>query len=375
MSTSISVRTWLALLGLILTAYAVFNFMPVIISTLVLLFMAALLSLLISPAADKLSEYGVNRGLTVALVLGIIFTIMSYLVVQIFPLLVNSMDVLVRLLPRASNMLDQLPGDLPFNPAEQVLSFATALLQQISSQITSFLGSLGGLAFALFVLIVVVFTLVSDPAVPRNLMHWVLPQRFHQRTLDITAALSTGLSRWFFAQLAISGYYFLAYAIVNTILGVPFGIPIALLAGLLEFIPYLGGIVGLVLSVLAASTVGIETVIWVVITNTIIGAVCVYFVSPFFYSKAVELPVAAVLLGLFIGSQVGGFFPALLTIPIVTIIMILLRELRATPPGTMPQTPAEPADPTVSTPPVAALQGTSATIGDATTPASEAPQG
>jgi len=69
-------------------------------------------------------------------------------------------------------------------------------------------------------------------------------------------------------------------------------------------------------------------VIWVVVTNTVIGSVAVYFVSPYFYSRAINIPVGAVLLGLFVGGQVGGFFAALLTIPVVTMVLILLRELR-----------------------------------------------
>jgi predicted PurR-regulated permease PerM len=79
---------------------------------------------------------------------------------------------------------------------------------------------------------------------------------------------------------------------------------------------------------MAAATVSVEAVIWVVVTNTIIGSVAVYFVSPYFYSRAINIPVGAVLLGLFIGGQVGGFFAALLTIPAVTMVLILLRELR-----------------------------------------------
>jgi predicted PurR-regulated permease PerM len=116
--------------------------------------------------------------------------------------------------------------------------------------------------------------------------------------------------------------------VVNTLIGVPFAMPISIIAGLLEFIPYLGGIIGLALSIMAAATVSVETVIWVVVTNSIIGSVAVYFVSPYFYARAINIPVGAVLLGLFIGGQVGGFFAALLTIPVVTMAMILLRELR-----------------------------------------------
>jgi predicted PurR-regulated permease PerM len=71
-------------------------------------------------------------------------------------------------------------------------------------------------------------------------------------------------------------------------------------------------------------------------------------VSPYFYSRAINIPVGAVLLGLFIGGQVGGFFAALLTIPVVTMVMILLRELRPMPEHAAESVPAVETDDTVA---------------------------
>jgi predicted PurR-regulated permease PerM len=204
----------------------------------------------------------------------------------------------------------------------------TNVMLQAAGTIGNLAGRLGAGFFMLFVILVLVFTLVSNPEASRNLLRFFVPVRYHERVTSLTYSISEGLARWFFAQLSISGYYILAYGIVNTVLGIPFGIPIAIIAGLLEFIPYLGGIVGLILSALAAATLGTEAVIWILVTNTIIGSVCVYFVSPYFFARAINVPVAGILLGLFIGGQVGGFFAALLTIPVVTIVVILLRELR-----------------------------------------------
>jgi len=52
---------------------------------------------------------------------------------------------------------------------------------------------------------------------------------------------------------------------------VPFAVQIGLVSGLLEFIPYLGGIVGLVLSLLSAATIGPTTMLLVVAIEAVIG--------------------------------------------------------------------------------------------------------
>lgn len=324
--------TWLALLGLGLALYAVVALLPLLLNVVLLLFLAVLLSLLIFPLANRLEQRKVPRGWTVSGVLLIIVAVFVFLIVQLVPLLVNSLTGLARLVenlgPRIEAMLPDLLGDGVAIQSGAVFNLIRNAFTQASSIIGSIAGQLGSIFFTLFVLVVLVSTLVNQPQVSRSLLEFAVPQRHHARIIKLTQRLSEGLSRWFLAQLSISFYYIVAYSIINTILGVPFAFPIAIIAGLLEFIPYLGGLFGLGLSVLAAATVDTETVIWVIITNTIIGSVAVYFVSPFFYSRAINIPVAAVLLGLYIGGQVGGFFAALLTIPVVTMLIILLRELR-----------------------------------------------
>jgi predicted PurR-regulated permease PerM len=296
----------------------------------------------------------VPRGWSVTGVLLIVVAVFTFLVFQLAPLLVNSLQALATLAdnlePQIQAYLEDMFGVDGEGFGGEALNIVSTVLSQAASIVSGTAGQLGTIFFTLFVLVTLVSTLVNQPQVPRTLLQFFVPERHHARVIHLTNCLSDGLARWFTAQLAISCYYIVCYAVVNTLIGVPYALPISIIAGLLEFIPYLGGVVGLVLSVMAAATVGIEAVIWVVVTNTIIGSAAVYFVSPYFYSRAINIPVGAVLLGLFIGGQVGGFFAALLTIPVVTMVMILLRELRPMPELTAEPEPAVEADDTVAAP-------------------------
>lgn len=335
MKLEIPPRTWWMLLGLGVAFYAFVLFLPVVISILLLLTMTALLTLLLYPLADRFEQYGMKRSLTVGIVLLLVALLFGFLIVEIIPLVANSLSALARNIETLSPMVETYLPDL-FPAATEdgvspIISFVANSLLQFASNIGGLVGQIGGLFFAFFVIIVLVLNLVSDPRMSRVLMQFFVPQQYHQRLGFLTQRVSEGLSRWFVAQLSISMYYIVCYGTVNAVLDVPYGLSIAIIAGLLEFIPYLGGIVGLVLSMLAAATVSSTTVIWIFVSNLIIGSVCVYFVSPYFYSRAINVPVGAILLGLFIGGQIGGFFAALLTVPVVTIIVILARELRPIP--------------------------------------------
>ena len=71
--------------------------------------------------------------------------------------------------------------------------------------------------------------------------------------------------------------------------------------------------------------------------TAMIGSVCVYFVAPYAFSRAVDVPPALILLGLFVGGLVGGFFAALLTVPLLAVALVILRKLR---PDLAPEAPA-----------------------------------
>jgi predicted PurR-regulated permease PerM len=328
----LSRNTWLALLGLGLALYAGIALLPLLINVGLLLFLAVLLALLISPLADRLERHKIPRGWTVTGVLLIIVALFTFLVFQLAPLLVNSLQALAMLAndlePQIQVYLEDLLGVDGEGLGGDALNIVSTVLSRAAGIVSGTAGQLGAIFFTLFVLVALVGTLVNQPQIARLLLHFFVPERYHKRAVRLTHSLSEGLARWFAAQLSITLYYVISYAVVNTLIGVPYALPISIIAGLLEFIPYLGGVAGLALSVMAAATVSIEKVIWVVVTNTIIGSVAVYFVSPYFYSRAINIPVGAVLLGLFVGGQVGGFFAALLTIPVVTMVLILLRELR-----------------------------------------------
>lgn len=335
MKLTIPPQTWLALFGLGVAIYITIQALPLLRSLLMLLLSIGLLALLIMPVAERFERLGVSRRMTVATTLFGSLGLLATLLLMILPVLFESLQLLaITLRPLADQLelqseLVSVAGISELGDAGQTLLGQVATsIGWAAGQLGSLVGQIGALSFAAFVAFVCVFTLVGNRAAAPTLLRLFVPERYHGRTVSLVRAVSDGLARWFVAQLAICGYYTVSYGITNMLLGVPYGLPIALVAGLLEFIPYLGGIAGLVLSVAAAATISPTTAILVAICNTIIGFGCVYIVAPLAFSKAVQVPAALILMGLFVGGLIGGFFAALLTVPLITVAMVVLRELR-----------------------------------------------
>ncbi len=330
----ISRNTWFALFTLGLAFGMIYTFSSIIISIAVLLLLSALLALLINPLATWMEKRGIKRSMTVGGVLLLVVVAAAVMLLIIAPIVYSSLIALYSNLASVQDLLAPFLPDLTtYDGSLTITSIVSNSLAYLGGAVGGVLGQVGATLFMLFVMVVLVFALVAEPSFSRGMLDLFVPVQYHARLIHLTDSVSSGLARWFVAQVAISFYYIVCYGIINVILGIPFALTIAVIGGVLEFIPYLGGIVGMALSVLAALSAGLgwTTILWLVILETIVGAVAVYFVAPYFFARAIKVQPALILLGLFVGGQIGGFLAALLTVPIITVIVVLVRELRTVP--------------------------------------------
>lgn len=111
------------------------------------------------------------------------------------------------------------------------------------------------------------------------------------------------------------------------IIGVPYALAFAVLAGLLEFIPYIGPIVAAIPAILVAFSQGlgrgIATIVLYVIVNQVEGNVTV----PLIMSKAVDLHPAVVAVGLVVVGAMFGIVGLFVAVPLIVAVLILVEEV------------------------------------------------
>jgi predicted PurR-regulated permease PerM len=133
---------------------------------------------------------------------------------------------------------------------------------------------------------------------------------------------------WFGARLLACLFVGIASFIVFYIFGVKYAFLLALISGIMNFVPYIGpwitGIL-LVLFVIVSSNSWL-TALYVLIAVAAIQAVENSILTPVFMKKMIDLPPVLVLLALLIGSQVLGFLGAVFAVPVFGIIYEFLKE-------------------------------------------------
>jgi predicted PurR-regulated permease PerM len=118
-----------------------------------------------------------------------------------------------------------------------------------------------------------------------------------------------------------------------SILRVPGALPLAVLAGLVDVLPFIGGLLAITPAALAALPRGPLVVIVVIVVMAIYQEVENRVIVPRVYGQALRLSPPAVILALLIGAQLMGIMGALLALPFAASIGMLITELRVELPG------------------------------------------
>ena len=235
-----------------------------LLSEILLPFVAGLaIAYLLTPVTDRLERLGVNRLAAALLIITLVVLALVYLILLVAPILGGQLSSFFDSVPGNVTKLQTLLSD-PSRPWVQKLLGAgfngdksiSDLVTQGVGWLTTFLRSLwsGGRAlvsvFSLVVVTpVVAFYLIYDwHRMIRTVDGWVPRQQqetVRQLAREIDAAIS-GFVRGQTAVCLILGSF---YAVALTLSGLNFGLLIGLISGLITFVPYVGSMTGLVLSI------------------------------------------------------------------------------------------------------------------------------
>src|SRR5262245_42243777 len=323
-----------------------------LLSDILLPFVAGMaLAFLVNPLTDRLERLGVRRMLAALAIIGLVLLLFVVLVLLIAPLLIEQFYALISNIPGYVTRLQTLMVDVevpwlkPLLGTDDASKTITDLVGQGAGWLAAFLRSLwsGGRALlSLFSLVVVTpvvaFYLICDwPRIVRTIDQWIpVPHRdtVHGLMSDIDKAMS-GFVRGQTGVCLILGSY---YAAGLTLVGLNFGLLIGVVAGLITFIPYVGSMTGLVLSLTVAVAQFWPDWRWILM---VLGIFMVgqfvegYILAPKLVGESVGLHPVWLMFAIFAFGYLFGFVGLLIAVPLAAAIGVLLRfalvQYRASP--------------------------------------------
>ena len=303
--------------------------------------MGLALAYLLDPVADRLERLGMSRlWATLTILLGAVL-VLAIALLTLAPILIGQFQGFLERLPGYVGRLRELAGDAFDTRLAELLGVDEdgPSFDELASEAAAWLGTVaasiwsGGLALvnlvSLFVVTpVVAFYLLYDwDRMVAQVDSWV--PRDHVETVrglgrDIDRAMA-GFLRGQGTVCLVLGVF---YAVALSMAGLNFGLLIGVVAGLISFIPYVGTLVGFVLSVGVAIVQFWPEWLWVAVVAGIFAFgqfVEGNFLQPRLVGSSVGIHPVWLMFALFAFGSLFGFVGLLLAVPLAAAIGVLVR--------------------------------------------------
>ncbi len=195
---------------------------------------------------------------------------------------------------------------------------------------TFFRSSFGALADMYVVLFLGMFFTIS-PGRYRKGIILLVPPAGKGKTHEVLNKLGSNLMKWLAGKLFAMTVVFILTSVGLLVVGVPLWLPLALMAGLLNFIPNFGPLIAMIPAVLVALMQGPATAGIVAGIYVLVQVVESNFITPLVQQKLVSIPPALIIIAqLLMGALTGGW-GLLLATPVLIIVIIVIQTLYVQP--------------------------------------------
>jgi len=328
-SLDISYEGILRILVSIFAVFALYYFRDVIF----ILFISILITLIIVPAIDFMESKKIPRIVAATLVYFLILVFLGSLIFIIAPPLAKQLHQLSMVIPQylADNsfIIDNalLRSELS-GPLQNILIEASSYFKNITSSFfEGIFNVLGGFMSALLTIVISFYLIIEDNGIERFVKN-VIPQKLQGRALNIIKKVQIKLGKWVIGQLSLGfivgimsyvGLYFLGitqYALV-----------LAIIAGILELVPYIGPILSAIPAIIIALTISLNHAFLTLVLYFLIQQFENYLIVPKVMEKSVNLHPIVIIMVIIIGEKVAGIAGAILAVPVAAIASIIFDDI------------------------------------------------
>ena len=299
---------------------------------LLLIFACILFAILLYEASQRVRKVlPMRRAFALALVVAILFATIGGGAYLMAPQISEQAQELVKVIPSTLDQLHQrfaqnpglksILGELP--TTEQLQKAIGGMLPRAGLFFSGVLGALGNIIIIVFVGIY--FAL--QPFLYIDGIVTLVPKRKRARAREVLDEIGATLSRWMFGKFFSMVVVGIATATGLTLLDVPLALILGIIAGLLDFIPYLGPLMAGVPAVLIALSISPELALSVVGLFTAIQLMEGYLLEPLVTRKMVSLPPALTIIMQVLMGAFFGLAGVALATPLTAMLAVLVSML------------------------------------------------
>lgn len=191
----------------------------------------------------------------------------------------------------------------------------------------SFLKSTFGIFGDIYVVLFLGIFFTVSPGIYTKGIVQLIPKKGQKKGEDVLNKLGENLKKWLIGKIFAMVVVMILTAIGLAIIGVPMWLVLAIIAGLLNFIPNFGPLIAMIPAVLVGLMLSPVTAVIIAGMYIVIQIVESNFITPQVQQKLIKIPPALIISAQLLISPLTGAWGLVLATPLMVIIMILVQEL------------------------------------------------
>lgn len=307
--------------------------------TLFVFALAVFLAYMIAPLVRRIDQRAskrVPRAVSVVAAFVIVIAVIGIIGAWVGPMVGEQSAQLATELPRLMDKVnaEQLPMPAILEPwrdritavLKQSVEGATRSAVPFARGVVQAMAGLASNAVFLVLIPIVAFLFLKDGKELRDAcVRWLAPLTNTSMLDNVLTDVHEALGSYVRALALLSLATFIAYTAFFSIVGVPFGVLLAALAALLEFIPVIGPLTAAAIALLVALVTGYEHVLWIVVFVLVYRLFQDYVLGPKLMSGSIHVHPALVIFGFLAGEELAGIPGMFLSVPTIAVLVIILR--------------------------------------------------
>jgi predicted PurR-regulated permease PerM len=321
-------KSTIILLGLILCVYVLFTLADILIP----LAFSLLFAILLNPLYIRLTHLGIPKVLAILLALLIAFTLLGALLYFLSAQIIQFGEMAPLLKQKFSQILTNLQHWMETSFGVSIQK-QMQLLRETASNGKALVGrtlsSVLGIFGVIFLIPVYIFLLIFYKRLILNFLFEAFSRHDTHSVGDILQETKSAIQSYIVGLLIEASIVAVLNATALTILGVKYGILLGVIGAILNMIPYIGGLIAIILPVLMATVTkdGYTTQLLIVGAYAVIQFIDNNILVPRIVSSKVQLNALVSILAVLLGGALWGVAGMFLSIPFVAVLKIIFDRV------------------------------------------------
>ena len=297
---------------------------------------ALMLAYFFDPLYKFILDKRAPKVLAIIIIFGIIIALLILTIFFLIPSLINQLNILYKEIPKFienyQNLILSIKPQLSkfINPADveallkenlsglqkSVLGFSQSIIIYLSNIVSS-------ITFGIVIVPLILFYLMRDMFKFKESLYIFVSKKNKKEFKEVLEEIDNIVSGFIRGRIIVC-------FIVGTLIGLglyflhlKFALIIGIVSGIFNFIPYLGPIVGLVLTLIFALGNSWWTLLMIVVLFVLVNQLEAAYLNPNILGKGLGLHPLTVILSILICGQLLGILGVLVAVPLAAILKVL----------------------------------------------------